>query len=174
MNLIMSSRNTHLFLLVIFLSFFGGVSISHADGVAKIGDKVTIEYHGTLSDGTVFDTSKNHDTPLEFELGSGQVISGFDKAVEGMKVGEEKKFTLQPHEAYGDADPNLMHQIARTKLPPTPEPKVGMMLRMGAPDGSTRPGRITEVAKEFVVVDLNHPLAGQELTFAIKLTNISQ
>ncbi len=159
----------------LILTFYLTICGSHAfaDEVAKKGDKVSIEYEGSLDDGTVFDSSKNHDKPLEFIVGSGQVIPGFDKAVTGMKINETKKFRLKPAEAYGEKNPKLTHKIARTELPPTPEPKPGMGLMMGAPGQPGRRAMITEVTKEHVVIDMNHPLAGKALTFDIKLVKIS-
>ena len=112
--------------------------------------------------------------PLEFIVGSGQVIPGFDKAVIGMKLMGEKRFTLQPAEAYGERKQKLTHKVLRSGLPPKPEPKSGMGLMMGGgPGGASRRAMITEVTKEYIVIDMNHPLAGKALTFAIKLIKIS-
>ena len=141
---------------------------------AKKGDKVSLEYTGTLDDGTVFDSSDKHKTPLEFEVGSGQVIPGFDKAVTGMKKGEEKKFTLQPSEAYGERKPELTHVVPRSQLPKDHEPKKGMMLAVATPDGRQIPATITEVKGGNVTLDMNHPLAGKALTFNIKVVGISK
>ena len=135
---------------------------------------MSIEYEGSLDDGTVFDSSKNHDKPLEFIVGSGQVIPGFDKAVTGMKLMEEKKFTLQPAEAYGEKNQKLTHKVLRSELPPEPESKPGMGFMMGGgPGEALRRTIITEVTKEYIVIDMNHPLAGKALTFSIKLIKIS-
>ncbi len=142
-------------------------------GAAKNGDKVTLEYTGTLSDGTVFDASSKHNTPLEFEVGSGRVIAGFDKAVKGMKVGEEKKFTIQPAEAYGESNPKLIKKVSRKEIPNDREPQVGMGLIMGTPGGQQMQALITEVTPDFVTLDLNHPLAGKALTFDIKVVKIT-
>ncbi len=100
----------------------------------KKGSKVKIEYTGTLDDGTVFDSSKKAGKPLEFEAGSGLVIKGFDKAIIGMKKGEEKEIKLKPAEAYGDHNPELKKNIPKEQLPKEPEPKVGMILGIGLPD----------------------------------------
>ncbi|GJL77525.1 MAG: peptidyl-prolyl cis-trans isomerase [Nitrospinaceae bacterium] len=161
---------------VFLLAGFWGSSQALADGnsAVKKGDKVTLEYKGTLDDGTVFDSSEKHKTPLEFEVGSGKVIPGFDQAVMGMKKGEEKKFTLQPSEAYGDRNPQLTQIVPREQLPKGHEPKAGMMLAVGTPDGRQIPATITEVTADNVTLDMNHPLAGKALTFNIKLVKISQ
>jgi FKBP-type peptidyl-prolyl cis-trans isomerase 2 len=137
----------------------------------KKGDKVKVEYTGTL-DGTVFDTSEGRE-PLEFEVGSGQVIKGFDNAVIGMEVGEEKEVELPPSEAYDEYDPNLLKKIPMDKLPPGEEPKPGMVLELKTPDGIHFPARITEVAEKEITIDLNHPLAGKTLIFQIKVVDIS-
>ena len=138
----------------------------------KNGDKIKVEYTGTLEDGTVFDTSEGRE-PLEFEAGSGQVIKGFDDAVIGMSVEEEKKVELPPSEAYGDYDPNLIKKIPMEKLPPGEEPKPGMVLELRSSEGIGFPARITEVADKEITIDLNHPLAGKTLIFQIKVVAIS-
>ena len=133
-----------------------------------------MEYKGSLEDGTVFDSSKNHDKPFQFVVGSGRVIPGFDKAVTGMKLMEEKTITLQPEEAYGETNQKLIHKILRSGLPAEPEPKPGMGLMMGGgPAGAPKRATITEVTEKHIVIDMNHPLAGEALTFAIKLIKIS-
>jgi FKBP-type peptidyl-prolyl cis-trans isomerase 2 len=140
---------------------------------AKKGDKVTLEYTGMLSNGTVFDASSKHDKPLQFEVGGGRVIAGFDKAVTGMKRGEEKKFTIAPADAYGDANPKLIKKVSRKEIPQDRKPEVGMSLVMGTPEGRQMQALITEVNPEFIMLDLNHPLAGKALTFLIKVIKIS-
>ena len=166
----------HKFFAIIFVVLFSSVSVqaSNADQTpAKKGDKVTLEYTGTLRDGTVFDSSSNHDTPMEFELGTGRVIPGFEKAVKGMKVGEEKKFTLPPAEAYGDANPKLVQKVPRKEIPQDREPQVGMGLIVGGSGEQQMRAFITEVTPEFITLDMNHPLAGKTLTFQIKVVKIS-
>jgi FKBP-type peptidyl-prolyl cis-trans isomerase 2 len=139
---------------------------------AKKGDKVKVDYTGKFDDGTVFDTSEGKQ-PLEFELGSGMIIKGFDNAVVGMNQGEEKNIELQPAEAYGDHNPALVKKIPRERLPQNHEPKPGMFLALKTPDGKQFPAKITEVTDKEVTIDLNHPLAGKKLNFAIKLVSIS-
>jgi FKBP-type peptidyl-prolyl cis-trans isomerase 2 len=158
--------------LLMVLTFSAQFVLAGESEVVKKGDKVALDYTGTLKDGTEFDSSKNHDAPLSFTVGSGQVIKGFDEAVMGMKVGEEKKFTLSPAEAYGEPDPKRFQQVPRKNLPADQEPKVGMMLVVGSPEGRKMRATISEVTDETVTLNLNHPLAGKELTFAIKLTKI--
>jgi len=138
----------------------------------KKGDKVKVEYTGTLDDGTVFDTSEGRE-PFEFEIGSGQVIKGFDEAVIGKEKGEETSVVLEPPEAYGEIDPDLQKIVAREKLPKEREPKLGRILELRTNDGISIPGRIVEVTDKDVTIDLNHPLAGITLHFKIKIIEIS-
>ena len=138
---------------------------------AKSGDTVRIHYTGTLADGTQFDTSDGRD-PLEFALGGGQVIPGFDSAVDGMAVGENKSVTIQPDQAYGERHEQLVQQEPKNALPEDMEPAVGMQLQSQSPDGQVMNLVITDVADETITVDANHPLAGQALTFAIELVEI--
>lgn len=143
--------------------------------VAKKGDKVKVDYTGKLEDGQIFDTSKHgeHSHPIEFEVGEGKVIKGFDEAVVGMEVGDEKTITIKPEEAYGQHNPKLLKKVPKEKLPKEQEPKVGMMLFLGTPDGKKFPAKITEVTDNEVTIDLNHPLAGKVLKFEIKLVEIN-
>ncbi|MFH1770199.1 MAG: peptidylprolyl isomerase [archaeon] len=137
--------------------------------VVKKGDKVKIEYIGSFEDGTVFDASEKHGQPLEFEAGTGKVIKGFDKAIIGMKVGQEKEVTIKPEEGYGMPHNDLVRDVPRDRLPKDQEPKPGMMLIMGTPDGQQIPARIVSVTTDTVKIDLNHPLAGRTLKFKLKL-----
>ena len=138
---------------------------------AKSGDTVRIHYTGTLDDGTQFDSSSGRE-PLEFALGGGQVIPGFDSAVDGMTVGESKNVTIAPDDAYGQRHEQLVQQVPRDILPEDMEPAVGMQLQSQSPDGQTMNLIVTEVLEETITVDANHPLAGQALTFAIELVEI--
>lgn len=137
------------------------------------GNKVKIEYKGTLDDGTVFDSSETHGEPLEFETGAGQVIPGFEEAVIGMENGEEKTFKLQPEEAYGNHNPELIKDVPRDQMPTDQEPEAGMMLITELPNGAKLPAVITEVTDDTVTIDLNHPLAGKVLTFEIKIIEVA-
>ena len=141
--------------------------------VVKSGDKIKVQYIGTLNDGKVFDSSEGK-APLQFQVGAGQVIPGFDKAVDGLKMNEEKTFTIPSAEAYGQLRKELVHVIDRKQLPDKPEPKIGMVLVMQTPDHHQIPARIVKVEADKVTLDLNHPLAGQDLTFKVKVVGISE
>jgi len=136
---------------------------------AKKGDKVKIEYTGTLEDGSVFDSTEKHGKPLEFELGSGMVIPGFDSAIMGMEVGEEKDIKLQPKDAYGDPNDQLIREEPKERFPTEQELKEGMMLLVALPNGQQMPVKIVKVTDKNVTVDFNHPLAGKVLNFKLKL-----
>lgn len=138
---------------------------------AKAGDTVKIHYTGTLDDGTQFDSSEGRE-PLEFELGGGQVIPGFDRAVEGMAVGESKQVAIPAAEAYGERSDQMVQEVPRTALPPDLEPEVGMALSARGENGAEMRLTVTEVAEESITVDGNHPLAGKALNFAIELVAI--
>ena len=137
----------------------------------KKGDKVKIEYTGTLDDGTVFDTSEGK-APLEFEAGTGKVIKGFDNAILGMKKGEEKNVKIESKNAYGDNNPELKKKIPRDQLPQDQEPKPGMVLVVKTQNGQQFPAKIAEVADKEITLDLNHPLAGKNLNFKIKIVDV--
>lgn len=141
----------------------------------KKGDNIKVEYTRTFDDGTVFDSSQHeeHSHPLEFEVGSGKVIKGFDNAVIGMKKGQEKEFKLKPSEAYGEYEPSLVQNVPKDKIPQGPEIKKGMMLVLNTPDGQQFPAFIKDVTEKDIVIDLNHPLAGKNLNFKIKIVEIS-
>jgi len=139
---------------------------------AKSGDTVRIHYTGTLDDGTQFDSSAGRD-PLEFALGGGQVIPGFDSAVDGMTVGENKSVTIPPEQAYGERHEQLVQQVPKSALPDDMKPEVGMQLQSQSPDGQVMNLVVTEVEEATITVDANHPLAGQALTFAIELVEIA-
>lgn len=137
------------------------------------GDRASIEYTGTFQDGSVFDSSKGR-APLQFEVGAGQVIPGFEKAVEGMKVDEEKTFTIAAEEAYGPIRAELVQEVPKDKLPKDLKPEQGMQLLLQGPQGERMPVTITKVSADTITIDMNHPLAGKELTFKIKLTGINE
>jgi len=139
---------------------------------AKAGDTVRIHYRGTLDDGSEFDSSAGRD-PLEFTLGSGQVIPGFDNAVTGMTVGESKTVTIPPAEAYGEKNPGMVHEVPRAEIPANIPLHEGAML--SASDGQGRQMQLTvvEANDETVKLDANHPLAGKALTFELTLDSIA-
>ena len=138
------------------------------------GDKVKVEYEGRLENGDIFDSSQHgdHSHPLEFEIGAKQIIPGFENAILGMEMGEEKQVTLQPKEAYGNPTPDLIKKLPREQLPKE-ELKEGMTLALSIPNGSQMPATITEVTDDIVTIDLNSPLAGKVLNFKIKVVEIS-
>ncbi len=135
------------------------------------GDTVRVHYTGTLDDGSEFDSSRGRD-PLEFKVGSGQVIPGFDTAVDGLAVGGSVEVRLEAADAYGDRRGELVLTVPREDLPNTFEPEIGDEIEMSHPSGQTFPGMIVDVDDTSVVIDANHPLAGQALTFAIELVEI--
>ncbi len=147
--------------------------MTNKEAGVKKGDKVRVDYTGAFDDGTVFDASEKQGQPLEFEVGSGQVIKGFDDAVVGMKKGEEKKIVIPAKEAYGEVRAELHKKVPRQQLPQDQEPKVGMILAVGLPNGQQFPARIVAVTKDDVTIDLNHPLAGKRLHFKIKVVNVA-
>ena len=121
----------------------------------------------------MFDSTADHGTPLEFQVGSGQVIKGFDEAVLGMTSGEEKQFRILPTDAYGEHDPSLVQNVPRQAFPTDIEIAVGLLFEAGLPTGETVPAKITKIDGDTISVDLNHPLAGHALNFKIKITNIA-
>jgi len=135
---------------------------------AKQGDTVKVHYKGTLDDGTVFDSSYERD-PLTFTLGDGQIIPGFETAVEGMKEGDSKQVVVSSQEAYGDRNEENMIQVERSNLPDDIEPELGMMLQMKTQDEQVVYVTISEMDENAVTLDGNHPLAGKDLTFDIEL-----
>ncbi|RLE42825.1 peptidylprolyl isomerase [Candidatus Woesearchaeota archaeon] len=139
----------------------------------KKGDRVKIEYVGKLDDGTVFDSSKMHSKPLEFEVGVGKIIPGLDKAILGMEINEEKEITIQPEEAYGARDPQLIKKLPRDKVSIKGEIKEGMLLMLGLPSGQQIPASIVKVTPNDITIDLNHPLAGKTLHFKIKVLEVN-
>ncbi len=138
----------------------------------KKGDKIKVEYEGKLEDGTVFDSSSKHGHPLEFEVGSGQLIPGFDNAVLGMDMGDEKEITLNPTEAYGEFNESLIRKFPKEQIPSEQELEVGMTLGVQLPNGAKLPAKVTEVSDSEVTIDLNHALAGKTLIFSIKVVEL--
>lgn len=140
---------------------------------AKSGDTVKIHYTGTLTDGTKFDSSAGRE-PLEFTLGSGQVIPGFDQAVEGMTVGDSKSINIAAVDAYGPRHEQMVRDVPTSALPNDLEPTVGMSLQARGKDGSVVNLTVTRVGDDAITVDGNHPLAGQDLNFDIELVEIAK
>jgi peptidylprolyl isomerase len=138
---------------------------------ATPGKTVRIHYTGTLSDGSTFDSSSGRE-PLEFTVGSGQIISGLDRAIEGMAVGERKTVEVPAAEAYGPRNPDGVQSVPRDQVPDHIPLDPGTQLQVQTGDGRTLPVTVTEVTEEVVVLDANHPLAGRDLTFEVELVEV--
>lgn len=138
---------------------------------AKAGDTVRIHYTGTLADGSTFDSSEGRD-PLEFKLGSGQVIPGFDKAVTGMTVGDSHRVEIPADEAYGPHDPNGLQGFPKSEVPKGMPIEIGTRLQLSGPQGQPIMVTVAEVTDDEVILDANHPLAGKDLTFQLELVEI--
>lgn len=138
---------------------------------AKRGDKVHVHYRGTLDDGSEFDSSEGGE-PISFTIGEGEVIAGFENAIEGMAPGEKKTERMEPNDAYGDHRNELVFTVGREQMPEGDEVEVGDMLQVGFPDGGTSAVTVTAVDDDGVKLDANHPLAGKALTFELELVGI--
>jgi peptidylprolyl isomerase len=136
------------------------------------GQKVKIHYTGTLDDGSQFDSSAGRD-PLEFEMGAGMVIPGFENGVKGMEVGEKKTIHIPAAEAYGERREEMIMQFERSQLPEDIKPEVGMGLQMQGPEGQPVPVTVTAVDEDSITIDANHQLAGQNLNFELELVEIA-
>lgn len=137
----------------------------------KSGDKIKVHYHGKLSDGETFDSSEGRD-PLEFEVGSGMVIKGFDDGVTGMSVGEKKTIQIPFAEAYGPVNPEMIIEMPKDRFPEDMKLENGMPLMMSDQQGQQFQVKIVEIKEEAVMLDANHQLAGKDLTFDLKLVEI--
>jgi len=138
---------------------------------AQVGDMVKVHYTGRLTDGTTFDTSLERD-PLEFTLGEGELIAGFEQAVLGMAAGESKTTTIPAAQAYGPHHAERVIDVERHHLPSDLQPEIGQQLQMTRPDGTTLSVMVTTITETQVTLDANHPLAGQDLIFDITLVEI--
>jgi len=138
---------------------------------AKRGDRVKVHYKGCLEDGTIFDTSVAK-KPLEFSIGQNVALPALERAVIGMKEGETKKVTISPEEAYGPHRADLVVTVERSMLASDANPRLGMRLKVGSPDGQFAEVTVTDVSENRVTLDANHPFAGEQLTFDIKLVEI--
>ena len=138
----------------------------------KNGDKVKVHYKGTLADGVVFDSSEGRE-PLEFTIGQGQVIPGFENGVIGLSAGEKKIIIIPCAEAYGEYSDEAVFSIGKENLPLGMEPAAGQQLQMMSPEGQVFQVIIKEVSGNAVKLDANHPLAGKDLTFELELVKIN-
>ena len=137
----------------------------------KNGDTVKVHYQGRLTDSTVFDSSEGRE-PLEFEVGAGQVIKGFEDGVLGMEVGQKRTIEIPVEEAYGEADPQMLMEFPIDRLPKDLKPEVGMQLTMRDNAGNPIPVIVAEVKDDAIIIDGNHPLAGEDLVFDLELVEI--
>ena len=137
----------------------------------KNGDKVKVHYHGRLTSGETFDSSEGRE-PLEFEVGSGMVIKGFDDGVTGMSIGEKKTVSIPFNEAYGPRNPEMVIEFPKDRFPQDMEIEIGMPLAMSGGNGEQFQVVVTEIKDDSVMLDANHPLAGQDLVFDIELVEI--
>lgn len=139
---------------------------------AQAGDKVKVHYTGKLEDGTVFDSSEGRD-PLEFAIGTGQLIPGFEQAVVGMAPGESKTATIPADQAYGSYYPEMVVVVDRQQIPTDIPVAVGQQLQIQQQGGEIIPVIVTDISDSQVTLDANHPLAGEDLTFEIRLMDIT-
>ena len=138
---------------------------------AKKNDKVKVHYTGKLANGEIFDSSLERE-PLEFTVGAGQMIKGFDSAVDGMSISEKKTVEIPANEAYGPSNPDLIQEVPKSQLPEELKLEVGQNLVAQNPDGGQTQVVIREVNKDSITIDANHQLAGKDLTFEIELMEI--
>lgn len=139
---------------------------------AKANDTVKVHYTGKLTSGEVFDSSENRD-PLQFTVGAGQMIKGFDAAVDGMELNEKKTVTIPADEAYGQHNPQLIQEVSRTQLPEGMDPQIGQTLMAQGQGGQPIELVVTDATADSITVDANHRLAGQDLVFDIELVEIA-
>ena len=138
----------------------------------KIGNKVKVHYKGTLSDGTIFDESRARGKTLDFEVGAGEMIKGFDEAIPGMKVGDVKTFSISPEAAYGPKNPDAVVEVSRDVFPSDANLTEGMTVHGTDETGNTVFGTINQIKEDVIVVDHNHPMAGEKLSFEVELIEI--
>ena len=136
------------------------------------GAYVRVAYTGSLQNGEIFDTSRGRE-PMEVHMGAGKMIPGFEKALLGMTLSEKKTFTLDADQAYGARDDNLHRDFPRSDVPDQLDPEVGQVLALMSPQGQQFPAKIVHVDDEKITFDLNHPLAGEALTFEVQVVGIS-
>ncbi|MGB3465108.1 MAG: peptidylprolyl isomerase [Cyclobacteriaceae bacterium] len=139
---------------------------------AKTNDNVKVHYTGTLTSGEIFDSSVDRE-PLGFTVGAGQMIKGFDEAVNGMELNEKKKVNIPAAEAYGERNDDLLQNVPKSDLPDDMKPEIGQTLVATGPGGEQSHVIVADVAEDHITIDANHPLAGKELIFEIELVEIA-
>lgn len=139
---------------------------------AKMNDTVIVHYTGSFTDGEVFDSSIDRE-PLEFNIGQGMVIPGFENGIIGMQEGDSKKITIPAEDAYGPHREDLLTTIERSQIPASIDLQIGMILQMRSPEGGTTNVSIRDINPESVILDLNHPMAGKELIFEVNLVKVA-
>jgi len=149
---------------------FCGLGARGEEMAIKDGSKVFFDYTLTV-DGEVVDSSEGRE-PLEYTQGQNQIVTGLEKALLGLKAGDEKTVTVSPEEGYGLIDPEALREVPKSSLPPELEPQVGMILGMQGPSGRPLPVKVSEIKEESVIMDFNHPLAGKELNFKVKVVSV--
>lgn len=147
-----------------------GQKTEKESNVVKEGSVVWVHYTLTV-EGSVVDSSRDGN-PLEFQVGSGRLIPGFEKAVVGMKAGEKKSFEVSPENGYGPVNPDALQEVPKDRLAPDVKPEAGMRLYARGPNGESIPVRIAEVREDVVVIDFNHPLAGKTLNFDVEIIEV--
>ncbi|MCA9407256.1 MAG: peptidylprolyl isomerase [Candidatus Omnitrophica bacterium] len=157
--------------LALSLTVFGGTPLQAEDNVIVDGKTVKFDYTLTVN-GTVADSSEGK-VPLEYVHGKNMIIPGLEKKLAGLKVGDEQEIVVSPDEGYGQVNPQMIIEVPKANLPPEVEPQKGMVLQMTTQTGQALPGIIEEVKDETVALNFNHPLAGQELAFKIKIVEIN-
>lgn len=140
---------------------------------AKTGDTVKVHYTGTFDDGIQFDSSAGKE-PLIVKIGSGETISGFEKGLEGMAIGDKKSINIPSEEAYGEYNPELIHEVPRADIPEGIDLKVGAEIQAQGPEGHSYILSIKEVNEETVTVDANHPMVGKNLNFELEIVDIAK
>lgn len=157
-------------MLIAGISIF--ISQIYAEEAAiRNGSKVAFDYVLTVEDKVVDSTQAKG--PFEYTQGEGNLITGLTKQLEGMKKGDEKIVEVKPEEAYGNPDPAGIREIPLSSMPADIKPEVGIILQMQDESGQTFPAKITEIKKDSIMIDLNHPLAGKTLTFKVKIVSVS-
>jgi len=149
-----------------------GAGKAKKEAAVVVAEGRTVNLNYTLKvDGKVFETSIGN-RPLQFKVGSHQVIPGFEEAIMGMKAGQKKSFKISPEKGYGPRDPNAIRSVPKTQIPPDIKPKAGMILDTKGKDGQRVPVRVVEVKKDVVIINFNHPLAGKTLNYDVEVLEV--